>query len=442
MDTVLLYPNVKCPVGCLYCFEDENSVAVPDYDKQKMIETLKTLVDSPQRPSSVILHGGDVLALPIEDLEFFVQEAVALKLHPELQTSLFHLTDEHIQLFKKHNMNPGVSIDGPPELNILRGPRDKKANALFQKRVVKNLEKLEKAGIAPGTITILSGVNASEQSIDKLIAWGIKHKIKGRFNPMFTPWWTENHPAKQYELSAKELTYAFLKLAEAHWAHPKDFRPSIVDEMIGNLRGQRLGCCIFTRCDYIHTQCQTILGDGGIARCDRCFQDGYYYSAPTKTTIRSDMLKQTDCRGCRYFEICGGGCPGEGLDNDFRRKTKFCEAYKTLYEVVETRLRSVHPDITLATDVSNYYNDYWLKGIPLRRDGEPCKPCHEKQQQPPQKDGYYHQDYSDTAGKVPPMIFVPAEQNQPTPDRNHEDWGGEHQDHTDEANPRHEDSGG
>jgi len=98
--------------------------------------------------------------------------------------------------------------------------------------------------------------------------------------------------------------------------------------------------------------------DGNIARCDRCFQDGYYYISDRPITTRAEILQQTECKGCRYFEICGGGCAGEGVNGDVRRKTYYCEAYFGLYEFLEKKIRGMFPNVLLTPDIPNYYNNY------------------------------------------------------------------------------------
>jgi uncharacterized protein len=257
-------------------------------------------------------------------------------------------------------------VDGPSDLNILRGPRNLIENKNYQLKFLESLEILKSNNIKFGTISVLTKVNASEDKIDRLIEWGIANKSDGRFNQMFVP--SHNLSLKKYELTPLELKIAFLKLADAHFSNPKIFKPSVIVEIKNNLLGFGLGCCVYTRCDYLHTRCTTIMGDGNLSRCDRCFEQGYFYSPQSHTTIRSEILGQTECFGCRYFEICGGGCPSEGKNGDFRRKTKFCEAYYAIYNKIEKQIRSILPDIKLSIDVENYYNNYYLKGKSINQN--------------------------------------------------------------------------
>ena len=120
--TVLFYPTPFCPVGCKYCFETPFKYN-KSYDKKAMKNTFISLMDHLQF-KNVILHGGEPLKLPIKDFEYFFKLASQYVDHPSLQTSLWGLTDKHIAILKEYKVSIGVSIDGPQELNSLRGPRD------------------------------------------------------------------------------------------------------------------------------------------------------------------------------------------------------------------------------------------------------------------------------------------------------------------------------
>ena len=367
--TILLYPTPHCNVGCGYCFEIP--VEKEQYYKENMIRSLEDIMSfvQPNEQKKIILHGGEVLHLPLEDFEFFIKGIKKFQRNPAIQTSLYGLTEEHIKIIKENDVSIGVSIDGPPELNILRGPRNPKLNKEYQQEIIENLEKLKAAKIVPGTIAILSKANAgSIQKMDKLIEWSRKNTCGGRFNPMFYPFWKkEKSELSKYVLNPHEMANVFLYLTEASFKY-RDFRPAFVTEMINNLLGNGLASCSYSRCDYLTTTCLTIMPNGTFARCDRCFQDGYYnISSNKREETRSFMLEQIPmedggCGNCRYFSICGGNCPGEGINKDYRNKSCFCEAYYKTYEKLEGVLRQLHPDIKLAIDVPNFYHNYYKQG--------------------------------------------------------------------------------
>lgn len=369
MTTTLFYPKFDCNVGCEYCFTDKEKancgLSIPQYNKEKMIETAKKMAKNCNCSSpTIIMHGGELLSLPIEDFAWFVDELHKIYKTISMQTSLMGLTEDHIRIIKGHDIHLGISIDGPPELNILRGPRNKDLNDKYQLDLVENIKLLKREKIHFGTISVLTKANASEDKLDILEDWILKNEISGRFNPMFLPNWAKDTPLAKYELTSEEVKNVWIRLIKLNKKEPHlDLAP--MKEFAGNLLGDRLSPCVVSRCDNIKTRCDMITPDGGISHCDRCLQDGIYYTdKATYTNYRSEILKQTECKDCRYFCICGGGCPGEAVDGDFRRKTKFCSAYYAVYEYLEDGLRSI-PNVTLAVDVENYFENYFLKGRDL-----------------------------------------------------------------------------
>ncbi len=357
MSTILFYFKTKCPVGCEYCFGAPSGEI--KYDLDAMIDTFKRIY---VRGDAVTLHGGEVCTMPVNDLKYVLKKIREIVGEDtiSLQTSLFGATKRHLGLFKKFKISIGVSVDGPPELNALRGPRDPKANAIYQDALIKNIDSIRHSDGSFGGIVVLTKRNATGDNLDKLIEWAKEVKFQGRFNPMFTPNW--NPHSSTLRLTPKELKTAWIRIAEACLLdHRLKWEP--MREFIDNLVGiSSFSPCIVGRCDYTTTTCSTIMGNGEVARCDRCFQDGYYQKGVKKNHVRSQMLKMTECAGCEYYEVCGGGCPGEAIDGDFRHKTFFCESYYALYEYIETRLRGLMPNIVLTIDIPEYFDNYEVHG--------------------------------------------------------------------------------
>jgi uncharacterized protein len=366
MSTILWYPYAsKCPNGCLYCFEDpsfkKESCVFNSFDKEKMAKSVRSLALGKEN-NSIILHGGEILNLPIDDLEFFFLESIKYVDRPTIQTSLGSpLTSEHVRVIKKYNCEIGISVDGPKELNILRGPRDPETNKKFQKTVYDNIRILKENDIKFGTLTILSKANASPDKIGDLINWCVNNTNGGRFNPIFVPQHEKNSEISKYALSSSELTNALSRLLSATIKY-SNFEFKLFDEIKNALLGDPRAGCVFNRCDYLTTICQVVLPDGGISKCDRGFQDGYYYISEKEASVRWKMLEQTECKGCRYFVACTGGCPAEARDGDFRSKTVNCESYYFMFQCAENLLRKMFPGIFLVIDLHNYYEDYCLTG--------------------------------------------------------------------------------
>jgi len=364
--TILVIPWFGCNLRCAYCFS-RNLTHHPEKQKlqinyEAIRETLRKLVK--QRPGdSVTLHGGEPTALPLDVFEKLLEIIYEVSGRTSIQTNGYAITDEHIKLFKKYKTSVGLSIDGPPELNILRGfPGDPEKQKNYIKRVYGNLEKLVSAGINVSIIAVLHKVNAgSPEAREKMKKWfrelADKYNIRhGRTNPMFDPF--ENPVTKKYELTPEELGEAFVDFwnffktqPDLHWSPYRD----VVDQMLG----LSVSLCQFGYCDiYSSTSAIAVLPDGSLGTCDRTYGLFITRRIDPPLYIREKILRETECKGCKYWNVCHGGCPMEAPYADWRRKTRFCKAYKMLYEAIERDLRALLPNIILSIDVPDWYEKH------------------------------------------------------------------------------------
>lgn len=342
---------MKCQFRCTYCFEPENTREPIDYNFSKIQNSLKKLWESPFRGSSICLHGGEPTIAPRRQLEELMRHIHSLTGVVSIQTNGFAIDDHLISLFKRYNVYVGISVDGPPELNILRGPSpsDDKITQEYNKKLWANIRKLRQENVPVSIMCILQKENAGTiEKVEKLKEWIVNLKdigiTSGRMNPMFA-----SPTQKKYELSQKELLVAWIELYELNKVHGLNYNP--MREMINNILGKRPSPCIFSRCDYFNTPTITILPDGTVGNCDRTFQEGIYLRSEMGTQSgRYESLRQTQCKDCKYWKICGGGCPAEGIDGDWRNKTRFCQAIYNLYSWIEQDLRGLFPAIKLVID--------------------------------------------------------------------------------------------
>ena len=106
-------------------------------------------------------------------------------------------------------------------------------------------------------------------------------------------------------------------------------------------------CSSDLQCDIFNTHTLSILPDGTVGNCDRTFSKGIYLrSGKMGSSGRYEALQQTDCKGCKYWSICGAGCCEEGIGGDWRRKTRWCKAIYKTYERMEKRYGFKAPTVT------------------------------------------------------------------------------------------------
>lgn len=109
----------KCKLACKYCYAEDlmrnNSNEPNKDDLEKIVESILNY-----KPIAVVIAGGEPLLSP-----FFVKaiELLNKKTGIIVDTSASEISDEHLTLFKKYNINIRISLDSEiPELNQKQRP--------------------------------------------------------------------------------------------------------------------------------------------------------------------------------------------------------------------------------------------------------------------------------------------------------------------------------
>jgi len=397
--TILLMPTHQCHNRCVYCFEDLEQVREFDdtdqLDVQAMINTAKRMNNTSRWGGSTMgMHGGECTHIDRHSFEALLKAMYEMTGESSIQTAGNYLQPWMVRVFKEYNTSVGISVDGPYELNTLRGPNpgDGNIRRTYQNTIENWLKRLPREGVSTSAMVVLHtenvGTNEKLETLKdwllQLRTWGVK---AGRLNPMYAASWN-----KQYELSCDRLAYVYADLFDFVIEHGLRWNP--LREMVDALLGYGPSPCTFTGCEYYPATTTAILPDGSIGQCDRTFQEGrvllveerdesgIYMRNPDGTTtarkIRNEALSQTECKDCRYWTICHGGCPAEALDDDWRRKSRFCEAYMATYDHIDMRLHRMFPNVITVLDDPDVFESlgrltYWGSTKPSHYGAAPVR---------------------------------------------------------------------
>jgi len=365
--TLLVMPTFSCNLSCAYCFESllgVNKKPKVKYNLVKMIRSISRL-QSIYRHNEIVLHGGEPLLMPLKDMVKLFDFAKALGVGISIQSNCTMITDDHIDVFKKYNVRVGCSVDGPPELNVLRGywNRDKpdtKLNEQYNKLVHENIVKLAENKLLGGIIVVVHRCNAGDvDKLRKLVKWidylsdlGVK---SGRLNPMFSvaPW------SKQFELSCEELYRAYTWMWKNFFEDRDDLSWSPFVDIVSSLMGQEhRTICWFAGCNFYDSFVWTVGPDGEILSCDRTLSYGLWsrarplpYTSMYRYKVRAIALLQTELKDSKYGHLHKGGCPCEAVKGDWRRPSRFVPLWEKLFEYFEKKIKAMMPWIKLASEV-------------------------------------------------------------------------------------------
>lgn len=357
--------TMGCNGLCRSCYE--NAIRSVDLDTSynidaiiKTIEEETAKIPEKDRTQTVCIHGGEPLALKFEDIERILKRVYELYGYTTIQTNGTLITEKHIELFKKYKCSIGVSLDGDTaQLNYGRWNGGNLTMKQIQKvtdKTLWNMKMCHDAGISLSVIALLRRYNASEKELGGFIRYLLRLRDEFGITSIRTNEvcvYDEKYQEEE-QLSTEELSNTFRKLADMCLSEPElQWNPyrDITNMLFGYINDTT---CVFTECDVWKTNSERAIDkDGAIGTCLKggAARDGLQILAADKIEReRYAVLLQIPqenggCKDCRYWFMCKGGCPGEGIDNDWRAKTRFCEAWKVMFAHIEKKVRGLLPNI-------------------------------------------------------------------------------------------------
>jgi uncharacterized protein len=272
-----------------------------------------------------------------------------LKIHNALQTNGLLITPEWAEFFRENHFLIGLSLDGNQVIQD-RYRLDANGEGSFA-RVMAAAKLLEEAAVE---YNILSTVNADvAKNAQKIYHF---FKKQGFFYLQFIPCLDEfsnlSH-SNDYSLTAKAYGKFLCQLFDLWYADLFTAKPVSIryfDNLLSMLLGHPPESC------GMSGQCTgyfMIEADGGVYPCDFYVTDAWYMGnilqmdweqlRQTETAKRFlEVSRQVhpDCRVCRYYAICRGGCRRnrEPISMTENGKNLFCSAFLTFFDYAMPRL--------------------------------------------------------------------------------------------------------
>lgn len=363
--------GVACNIACRYCYQNPQRDA-GNFRQVYQLERMKAAVLKEGRP--FVLFGGEPLLLPLTDLEELFRWGMEKFGRSGIQTNGVLIGSEHVALFKKYNVNIGISIDGPEELNDLRWHASLEKTRHNTEIILDNIARLCREHQAPGLIVTLHRLNATAEKLPRLHAWVRELDALGIRSMRLHLLEVESESIRQsYSLSDEENARALLSFATLQ-SELKSIRFDVLDEMERSLLGRdQHTSCVWLACDPYTTEAvRGIEGNGQSSNCGRTNKDGVdFIKADRRGFERYLALYQTPqehggCQGCRFFLMCRGQCPGTSVGGDWRNRSEMCGTWKRVFIDIEKKLilqnhvpLSIHP---VRRRLERHLLEHWMKG--------------------------------------------------------------------------------
>ena len=361
--------TLDCNGGCGSCYEAAiRKRKKTPYDIGKIEAALDLIIKEEveaesanpgqRKTSPPTFHGGEPLLMKKKDFERLAKKIYRHWGRNSIQTNGTLIDTEFIELFLKYNFSVGISLDGDTaDLNMGRWNLNPEIAKEKTELVLENMKRLQKAKISLSIIALLRKYNAAPDRIDDFIAFldrmesefGIRSI---RTNPVIV---YEDRFRQDEELLGDDLGNALIKVAD--WTmedHKRRTYPA--RDVIEMLFGYDHAVCAFGECDVFKTSAELPINHLG--ELTNCLHGGaategiQILQAEKKSDIRYRALIQTPqdlngCKDCHFWHICHGGCPGAGVDNDWRNRTRFCSAYKMLFRHISDKIKGLIPNMGL-----------------------------------------------------------------------------------------------
>jgi len=352
MATMIFKPTERCNSNCLYCYVvKKRNPKTMSYDllEHVFININEYLKHEQQERFKILWHGGEPLLL---GEEFFLQAIKFQEKHcsdtkhrifHEIQSNLTLLNENFLKIFKEMGIKSiGTSFE--PISNI-RGPGTERNSEYYNKLFFKGINILEKNSFRWGFIYVvnkrsigyhhelfnfLSNLkNAKSFSLNPIVIYG-EDKDKIGISPqeyadfigaIFTEWWKHRNRYPSIEPFTTYIDYFINKTTVRN-------------------------CEESGRCNSTHVY---IGPDGKASHCGRSgdWEIISYGNIKERSLIdimqdeqrkrfvkRQTILAEGECKNCRFWDYCHGGCPLESYvkHKDFKHKSYKCEGKKIFLE--------------------------------------------------------------------------------------------------------------
>ena len=326
--------NMRCSY-CFYCDEAQNRKnASLGFMKKETAENIIKKAARFSREAMFVFQGGEPLLAGVDFFEDFAKtaDAYGIKAHYSIQTNGMLIDEDYLRFFKKRNVLLGISLDGVEQVhNTHRKAPD--GNGTF-KKVFENIKAVQKEGIEFNILTVVTPEVC--RKIDEIYGF---YMSNGFYYQQYIPCIDEIN-SEQSVLNNDEYADFLKRLFTLYFNDRQRGVPVSIryfDNLLMKLNGLPAEQCGMNGSCNIQL---VVEGDGTVYPCDFYCIDGKelgninthsvneLLNCKTAGAFLEDNHFADECKECKFFRICAGGCKryrAEGVN-------KFCQAYKEFFE--------------------------------------------------------------------------------------------------------------
>jgi uncharacterized protein len=331
MATLVFKPTTACNASCSYCavVAHGNHATITDELLQVVYRRIEEFLSGhPSEDLSVIWHGGEVALLGpaffrnVLQLHNELSPAVQERVYYKIQTNATALDQELIDTWKQLGITTvGSSYDPLPGIRCLGSPRSSRK---YAERFFKGVALLEKNGITWNAIYVVH--KKSLETPEALYFHLTNMNLRGR--PQFNRIYIYDKDRQDLTVSGEEYAEflgRIIRVAVKSTVRFPKLNP--IDSFVNRAANPQASLpCVYTG-NCAHSWLY-IGPEGEVSHCGRSGDEqimmagniedvsirGILYSEKREEfAVRSAYLLENDCKGCRFWTICHGGCPTDAF---------------------------------------------------------------------------------------------------------------------------------
>jgi uncharacterized protein len=352
MPTVIFKPTEQCNARCTYCdVVKQSELKTMDVGMLELVLTRMNdyLMEFPEKEFEFVWHGGEPLLLSDEFFETAIRcmettcAQTRSRIRHCIQTNLTMIQPKHIDFFKRLDIHSiGTSFEPIPGI---RGIGKKINSELYNERFFHGISLLESHDISWGFIYVVTKKSLE----DPEGLWYTLTNLKPDGGFMMNAVLLYDNEDDGIGITPMEYVDFLGRLFPLWWKH-RDRWPLVdpFSSLLHNVQGSNdLGCVDSGGCGYAHVYIGPV---GQASQCGRSADWGLIDYGNIKDRSlreimedpkremffeRQDYLMHNDCKGCRFWKVCHGGCALDAWDAEEKnhmRKTHWCSLRSVFIE--------------------------------------------------------------------------------------------------------------
>lgn len=359
MATVIVKATESCNSRCSYC----DVVRKANTGRSMSLEVLDALfarIDEylrryPEEDVEFLWHGGEPLLLGVDyyraalELQRKRCPQTATRLKHAIQTNLTCFDERFVDVLQQLGINGvGTSYDAEPQM---RGGGPLVDSETYNRSFLRALSCIERHGFAWGMIYVVTKrslarpLDVFHLLTNLLLGDGATGGGGVNLNPVLI----YDEERRHLAVSPEEMVEFYGAIFPEWWRHRarypdvQPFRSAVECVVEGRIR---LACVESGACARHHIN---VAPDGTTSQCGRAADWGLLpYGNIAERSLeailgdeqrrqledRVGLLQVGECAGCRFWEVCHGGCPLDAWSQhkSFMHKSEWCEARRGFLE--------------------------------------------------------------------------------------------------------------